>query len=144
MLINDILDHSKIEAGKIQLNPRPFDLKFLADDVLELFLPSVREKNIALDLKLNGSSNWKFVGDDARLRQILVNLLGNAVKFTEKGFVSLEVTCIEAPNGNAQLKFEILDSGPGLEEDEKNSLFQKYFQAKAGIKYGGTGLGLSI
>jgi signal transduction histidine kinase len=144
MLINDILDHSKIEAGKIQLNPRPFDLKFLANDVLELFMPAVREKNIDLDLKLKGEAAWKFVGDDARLRQILVNLLGNAIKFTEKGFVALEISCQLQENGAAALKFEVRDSGPGLEEEEKNSLFQKYFQAKAGMKYGGTGLGLSI
>lgn len=144
MLINDILDHSKIEAGKIQLNARPFDLKFLTADVIELFQSTVREKNIRLDYKLLGENSWQFVGDEDRLRQILVNLIGNAVKFTEKGFVTLTVTIKNSAAGKVLLKFEVKDSGPGLEEEEKKSLFEQYFQAKAGIKFGGTGLGLSI
>lgn len=145
MLINDILDHSKIEAGKIQLNSRPFDLKSLTNDVIELFQSTVREKNIRLDLDLAAEGSLQFIGDEDRIRQILVNLLGNAVKFTEKGFVALHITSsASTADGKQLLKFAIQDSGPGLEEEEKNSLFQQYFQAKAGIKFGGTGLGLSI
>ncbi len=144
MLINDILDYSKIEAGKVRLDPQPFDLQCLVHDALEIFRPSVAEKNVGLHSVLETSSNWYFVGDQGRLRQILVNLLGNAVKFTEKGFVSLEVSQIVEQNGNCQIRFEVKDTGPGLKEEERRSLFQKYFQTKNGMKFGGTGLGLSI
>ncbi|WP_374074507.1 ATP-binding protein [Bdellovibrio bacteriovorus] len=144
MLINDILDYSKIEAGKISLDPQPFDLQFLIHDVTEIFRPAVAEKNVGLKVIFEDAASWYFVGDQGRLRQILVNLLGNAVKFTEKGFVSLEVSKVTDKNGQCQLKFEVKDTGPGLKEDERRSLFQKYFQTKTGMKFGGTGLGLSI
>ncbi|HWU41989.1 MAG TPA: ATP-binding protein, partial [Bdellovibrio sp.] len=84
------------------------------------------------------------VGDQGRLRQILVNLLGNAVKFTEQGAVTLTVTQLRDQNEKSTLRFEIRDTGPGLREEERTSLFQKYFQTKVGMKVGGTGLGLSI
>lgn len=144
MLINDILDHSKIEAGKIHLDPQPFDLQFLVHDVVEIFRPKTNEKNIELKLELNGPSSWYFVGDQGRFRQILVNLLGNAVKFTEKGSVCLHISQSTDFGGSCHLKFEIRDTGPGLKEEERRSLFKKYFQTKNGTKYGGTGLGLSI
>lgn len=144
MLINDLLDHSKIEAGKIHLDPQPVDLQFLAEDVLDMFRPVVAEKNIGLDCRFDGKMQWHYRADAGRLRQILVNLVGNAVKFTEKGFVRLEVSSRGDIGGRTILLFEIKDSGAGLQEHEKRSLFQKYFQAKAGMKFGGTGLGLSI
>ncbi|MGZ3800668.1 MAG: ATP-binding protein [Bdellovibrio sp.] len=144
MLINDILDHSKIEAGKVQLVPQPFDLQFLAHDVIEIFKPKITEKNIELKLEFKGPPSWYFVGDQGRFRQILVNLIGNAVKFTEKGFVALRISQSNDLEGNCNLKFEIQDTGPGLNDEERRSLFQKYFQTKDGTKYGGTGLGLSI
>lgn len=145
-LINDILDHSKIEAGKVQIHPRPFDLKFLFEDVVELFNPTVREKNLALDLSWSGRGVWFFMGDPERLRQILVNLLGNAVKFTEKGRVQVKVESEGAPGdgGLIPLKVSVCDTGAGLSEEECQLLFQKYVQTKSGMKYGGTGLGLSI
>lgn len=144
MLINDILDHSKIEAGKVTLDPKPFDLEFLARDVVEMFRATTREKNIGLDLVLEGGTSWTFTGDQGRVRQILVNLVGNAVKFTEKGFVSLVVTSTETIDRKRRLQFEIKDTGAGMNETERSSLFQKYFQAGSGKKFGGTGLGLSI
>ncbi|MBV2167508.1 MAG: response regulator [Bdellovibrio sp.] len=144
MLINDILDYSKIEAGKIRLDPQPFDLQFLVHDVIEIFRPSVAEKNVGLHSVFETSPQWYFVGDQGRLRQILVNLVGNAVKFTEKGFVSLEVSRVLEHQGQCQIRFEVKDTGPGLKEEERRSLFQKYFQTKNGMKFGGTGLGLSI
>ncbi len=144
MLINDILDHSKIESGKIQLNLRPFDLNFLVHDIQELFQHTVQEKNIELRLEIADGLPTHFIGDDARLRQILVNLMGNAIKFTEKGQVTLGITFEKISESQYGLKFAVKDTGMGLEENEKKSLFQKYFQAKAGLKYGGTGLGLSI
>lgn len=144
MLINDLLDHSKIEAGKIRLDPQPLDLQFLVEDVLEMFKPTTAEKNIGLECRFDGKMAWHYKADAGRLRQILVNLLGNAVKFTEKGFVRIEVSSRGDRDGKTALLFEIKDTGQGLQEHEKKSLFQKYFQAGAGMKFGGTGLGLSI
>ncbi|HEY8271507.1 MAG TPA: ATP-binding protein [Pseudobdellovibrionaceae bacterium] len=143
-LINDILDHSKIEAGKIQINPRPFDLKFLCEDVLELFFPAVREKNIRLEISFLGREEWAFVADPERLRQVLVNLIGNAVKFTERGYIQIAVESMKSYANKATLKISVMDTGAGMTEEESQSLFQKYFQTKTGMKYGGTGLGLSI
>jgi len=143
-LINDILDHSKIEAGKIQINLRPFDLRQMCEDIMELFHPAVREKNIGLEISFMGRDEWAFVGDPERLRQILVNLIGNAVKFTEKGYVRIVVECQKSYAGKSSLKFYVSDTGAGLSEEECQLLFQKYVQTKSGMKFGGTGLGLSI
>ncbi|MBK9322934.1 MAG: response regulator [Bdellovibrionaceae bacterium] len=143
-LINDILDHSKIEAGKIQINPRPFDLKVLCEDVQELFVPAVKEKNISLDLQFEGRKDWCFIGDAERVRQVLVNLIGNAVKFTEIGGVRVLIEGQKSLNGKAHFKISVKDTGSGFNEEESQFLFQKYFQTKSGMKYGGTGLGLSI
>ena len=144
MLINDILDYSKIEAGKVTLDPQPFDLHLLVQDVVEMFKPAISEKNVGIRLLINDTTNWCFSADQGRLRQILVNLMGNAVKFTEKGSVILEVSKADANEGLSTLKFEVKDTGPGLKEEERRALFQKYFQTKMGMKFGGTGLGLSI
>ncbi|MGZ6432236.1 MAG: ATP-binding protein [Pseudobdellovibrionaceae bacterium] len=143
-LINDILDHSKMEAGKIQINPRPFDLKFLCEDILELFFPAVREKNIGLEISFLGREEWAFIADPERLRQVLVNLIGNAVKFTERGYVQIAVECERSYANKSSLKISVMDTGAGMAEEESQLLFQKYFQTKTGMKFGGTGLGLSI
>ncbi|MBC7371136.1 MAG: response regulator [Bdellovibrionaceae bacterium] len=143
-LINDILDHSKIEAGKVEINLRPFDLRVLCDDVLELFYPTVREKNINLDIQWKGRDEWYFVSDPERLRQIMVNLIGNAVKFTEAGGVRVIVESIGPGIAKSKIRVSVIDSGAGMSEEESQFLFQKYFQTKSGMKYGGTGLGLSI
>ncbi|MEK2690279.1 response regulator [Bdellovibrio sp. GT3] len=144
MLINDILDYSKIEAGKISLDPQPFDLNFLVRDVVEMFRPALEEKNVELEFSISQRSNLYFNGDQGRIRQILVNLMGNAVKFTSAGTVGLEVSILDSATGPSLLKFQVRDTGMGLQEDERTALFQKYFQATAGKKFGGTGLGLSI
>jgi hypothetical protein len=143
-LINDILDHSKIEAGKIQINPRPFDLKFLCEDVLELFFPALREKNIGLEISFLGRDEWAFIADPERLRQVLVNLIGNAVKFTERGHVRVTVECLKSFAHKSSLKVSVMDTGAGMTEEETQLLFQKYAQTKSGMNFGGTGLGLSI
>ncbi len=144
MLINDILDHSKIEAGKIQLDPRPFNLLTLCQDVRELLSPIVREKNISFDFEKIGDCSWNFKADHGRIRQILVNLLGNAIKFTQEGKVSLKVELLDLNPKNTKLKISVSDTGIGMSEEDRKSLFQKYFQTKSGMKFGGTGLGLSI
>ncbi|WP_413577654.1 response regulator [Bdellovibrio sp. HCB290] len=144
MLINDILDYSKIEAGKITLDPQPFDLNFLVHDVVEMFRPALSEKNVELELSISQRSNLYYVGDQGRIRQVLVNLMGNAVKFTTAGTVGLEVSVLDSATGPSFLKFQVRDTGLGMRDDECKALFQKYFQATAGKKFGGTGLGLSI
>lgn len=151
MLINDILDYSKIEAGKVSLDPQPFDLRFLIRDMTELFKPIISEKGIDFALTMNEKTAWNFVGDQGRIRQVLTNLLGNAVKFTSAGKVELVITQFNQFNEHSDvgsekslLRFEVKDTGPGLREEDRKSLFQKYFQTKAGMKVGGTGLGLSI
>lgn len=144
MLINDILDYSKIEAGKVRLDPKPFDLEFMVRDLLEIFKPAAGEKNLLLSLEMAKGRPWYFVGDAGRLRQVLTNLMGNAVKFTQKGSVNLEITQALGLDGSTRLRFEVRDTGPGMKEEERRALFQKYFQTSAGHKYGGTGLGLSI
>jgi len=144
MLINVILDYSKIEAGKISLDPQPFDLKFAINDVIEMFRPAVNEKNVNLEVQISRRAAYFFKGDQGRLRQILVNLLGNAVKFTTEGTVSLEVSILDVTEKTAQIKFQVRDTGPGLRDEDRQALFQKYFQTKTGQKFGGTGLGLSI
>jgi len=143
-LINDILDHSKIEAGKVQINPRPFDLSQMCTDISELFHPTTREKNITLEITYLGREEWAFNADPERIRQILVNLIGNAVKFTEKGHVRVVIECQKSFAGKALLKFSVSDTGAGMSEEESQMLFQKYAQTKSGMKFGGTGLGLSI
>lgn len=151
-LINDILDHSKIEAGVVEFNAKAFDLEVLCADVLELFHPAVREKNVDLTAEFAGESAWTLLGDAGRLRQILVNLLGNAVKFTDVGHIRLFVEALPTTGAGARasteslrrFKVSISDTGPGFSETESEFLFQKYFQTKAGMRYGGTGLGLSI
>lgn len=143
-LINDILDYSKIEAGKVQIVPQPFDLKFLVHDISEMFKSGLQEKNVEFNVLMNDSESWFFNADSGRIRQVLMNLVGNAVKFTNKGSVSISISRVGQATSPRVIKFEVKDTGPGLKEDERRALFQKYFQTKNGMKVGGTGLGLSI
>lgn len=143
-LINDILDHSKIEAGKIELRPKPFHLHELIKDVVENFKPLCEEKNIELRSQCPQDLTLFYKADANRIRQILMNLLGNAVKFTQKGFVEISILPIQTTAQSDLLRFTVTDSGVGMEKNEVQKLFQKYFQTKSGLQFGGTGLGLSI
>lgn len=138
-LINDILDHSKIEAGKLEITKAPFNLKNLANDIADNFKPLVIEKNIELKLNFAELKNEYFNSDSNRIRQILLNLIGNAIKFTAAGHVEL-VFVTEGP----VTKIIVKDTGSGMTAVEVSHLFQKYFQTKNGQTVGGTGLGLSI
>lgn len=138
-LINDILDHSKIEAGKLELTYAPFSLKSLAQDIADNFKPMVLEKNLELKLDFSELKNEHFNSDSNRIRQIMINLIGNALKFTKVGFVELKFIT-EGPN----TKIIVKDTGSGMTPVEVSHLFQKYFQTKNGQTVGGTGLGLSI
>lgn len=145
-LINGILDFSKIEAGKISLESIQFNLRVAVEDAVSLLLPSANEKNIELYHMIKASVPEEVIGDPSRLRQILNNLLSNALKFTEKGEVSLMVDSFEDENQNAVLTFEVRDTGIGISNETIQNLFQPFSQADASTtrKYGGTGLGLAI
>jgi signal transduction histidine kinase len=145
VLINDILDLSKIEAGKIQLEDIEFDLKDVVDQALELTGVKTRSKGIALSSDLSPSVPPSLVGDPARLRQILINLLGNAAKFTDSGEVALVVRNREAGQ-LGEVEFAVSDTGIGIPADKLESIFDSFSQADSSTasRYGGSGLGLNI
>lgn len=140
-VINDILDYSKIEAGKLELENIDFDLKKLSEDVLAMF--RMTEKTIELQLNIVTDVNLLRRGDPDRVRQIIVNLLGNALKFTEHGFVRLS---IENTDDKDSLRFSVKDSGCGISKEAQQRLFEAFSQADTSTsrQYGGTGLGLTI
>ncbi|MCC7366804.1 MAG: response regulator [Chloroflexi bacterium] len=145
-IINDILDFSKIEAGRLELERIPFDLRETVEDVTELLAASAFGKGIELQVELPPSIPADVLGDPNRLRQILTNLLGNAVKFTTVGSVSVRVSLDTLTDDEVMPRFEIRDTGIGIEHEALQQLFQPFTQADAGTsrRYGGTGLGLAI
>ncbi len=145
-IINDILDYSKIEAGKMQLESVVFDLDELVENCIQLFGASSTKRKVELFGGLEKSVPNKIKADPTRLRQIIINLLGNAFKFTSEGFVSLRVSKIERDDGKLCLRFAVEDSGIGIDEDKIRNLFSSFNQADTSTtrKYGGTGLGLAI
>ena len=138
-LINDILDISKIEAGHEQLTPIDFDLKVMLEGLSNMFDMRCRQKNLQWQL-ISDVIEGTVYGDQNKLRQILINLVGNAVKFTEKGSVTLSVHALE----NDHYRFEVADTGQGISKDKQAVIFEPFQQDVAGMKYGGTGLGLAI
>ncbi len=146
-IINDILDYSKIEAGKMQLEKTVFNLDDLIEDCLQLFGATANKRHIELVGGVKPSSPLLLKGDSTRLRQVIINLLGNAFKFTSEGFISLEVGLEEGATEDApKLRFAIEDSGIGIDLSSGVDLFDSFNQADASTtrKYGGTGLGLAI
>jgi signal transduction histidine kinase/integral membrane sensor domain MASE1 len=145
-VLNDVLDFSKLEAGRMGIDARPFDLATVATNVIDLLKPQAAEKNIGLALRWSPLNPRTLVGDEGRLRQVLLNLAGNAVKFTSQGKVTCAVYCPECNAGNARIRFEVEDTGIGIPEDIQQQLFRKFTQADASItrRFGGTGLGLAI
>ncbi len=141
-LVNDILDFSKLDAGKLVVEKKPFDMEEELGAVRDMLAESAREKGLALELKISPKARGCFTGDAQRLRQILVNLLGNAIKFTEKGQVGITVSAAK----RGWLRFAVTDTGVGISEEALPTLFQDFAQADSSItrKYGGTGLGLAI
>jgi PAS domain S-box-containing protein len=141
-LINDILDLSKIEAGRLEVERVPFDLHTVANDVVGLLAVKAAQKSLDLRLHYAPEATRRLIGDSARVRQVLLNLAGNAIKFTERGSVSITVT---RGTGNL-LKVAVADSGIGIPEDRLGRLFQKFSQAESSTnrRFGGTGLGLAI
>lgn len=145
-IINDILDFSKIEAGYMELEVQPFDLRDCIESALDLVSARATEKNLDLVYYFDGEVPVGILGDVTRLRQIMLNLLANAVKFTEAGEVILTVQAALRHNETYALTFAVSDTGIGISEEGKSRLFQSFSQADSSTtrKYGGTGLGLAI
>jgi PAS domain S-box-containing protein len=145
-IINDVLDFSKIEAGKLKLDEADFDLHTVVEEATELVSSEAAAKKLALSFVVDQSVPLDLMGDQGRLRQILLNLLSNAVRFTERGSVSLFVTREAVAQGAPVLRFAVKDTGIGLTSSEQESLFQAFTQADRSTtrRFGGTGLGLSI
>ena len=149
-IINDILDFSKIEAGKLELEAIPFDVCSVVEDVAELLAERAQGKGLELLCQIDEDVPVNAVGDPGRLRQILTNLVNNAIKFTDSGEVSIAVQCVAQtmPSGvgDCAVRFSVIDSGIGMSKESLGRLFQPFSQANNSTtrKYGGTGLGLAI
>ena len=145
-IINDILDFSKIEAGKMELELLPFNLQTLMEDVSELMAMKCREKSIEMLLRFKPGTETNVIGDPGRIRQILLNILSNAIKFTEEGSVVLTVDSSEVIDGKTIISVSVADSGIGIDDDKLGKIFNKFDQEDGSTtrKYGGTGLGLAI
>lgn len=145
-IINDILDFSKIEAGKMDLESIFFDLRVMVEEVIDLLLTNAVDKGLRLRAMVHHDVSSRVIGDPRRLRQILMNLVGNAIKFTSHGHVLIDVTLENETDSSVLLRFSIIDTGIGIPQDKMHRLFQSFSQVDASTtrKYGGTGLGLAI
>ena len=147
-LINDILDLSKIEAGMLEIRNDPIDLKLLINEIQQIFQLKIREKGLEMIVEMDDSLNRPMLLDDTRLRQVLLNLVGNAIKFTQKGYIKLSAQLMK---GNREEKrvdiaISVEDTGIGIPKDKLTSVFESFQQQSSGTskEYGGTGLGLTI
>ena len=145
-IINDIMDFSKIEAGKLTIEPISFNLMVIIEEMSALLANKAYEKNVELIIRYAPDVPHRFVGDPGRIRQVLTNLINNAIKFTEKGHVSVNIECRERDENQARLYFSVEDTGIGISGNKINSVFDQFTQAdnSTSRKYGGTGLGLAI
>ena len=145
-IINDILDFSKIEAGKMSIEKHPFNLTETLESVISLYQNSASTKGLFLNLAVDSKIFGSYIGDEGRLKQVLLNLVSNAIKFTSEGGVIVKADLLKSEAKRETLKIEIQDTGIGIPEDAQNKLFQKFSQADTSTtrKYGGTGLGLAI
>ncbi len=143
-LINDILDLSKIEAGEVSIENIPFDLNKLMNDIQEMLRPRALEKGIGFSYEVAKGINPHLMGDPNKLRQVLINLAGNSIKFTERGQIRINI--VKNPTKKDSLMISISDSGVGIAPSKQHLIFQKFSQADSSItrRYGGTGLGLAI
>ncbi|PWS56059.1 PAS domain S-box protein [Pseudoalteromonas sp. meg-B1] len=141
-LLNDILDSAKLEKGKLEIQNVHFNLQELLDNIVSTFWLDAKRKDLKLNLKIADNVNPFYFGDDTRLRQVLTNLIGNAIKFTERGHVTLSVT----HNPNHPILFEVQDTGIGIEKDRLEAIFKPFEQADGTTtrRFGGTGLGTTI
>ena len=146
-VINDILDYSKLGAHKIQLAPQSFDLEKLVNHLSAIMhSATINKPDVELVINLASQLGHQVVGDEVRLQQILVNLIGNAIKFTERGYVKLEIVILTQSSDSVELLFSVKDSGIGIDAENLDLIFEAFEQGEANIhsKFGGSGLGLSI
>ena len=145
-ILNDVLDYSKMEAGQLELVNESFDLRKLLSVVAQLFSFQLLEKNLALRVRVDDAIPTYLLGDALRLRQILVNLVSNAIKFTERGAIEVTVDGPQPTEDSLTLRFSVIDSGIGMDELQVSRIFASFAQADSSItrRFGGTGLGLSI
>ncbi len=145
-IIDDVLDFSKIEAGRLELEVTSFSLRSLVEGALETFRPRAVSKGLALDAEIGAGSEDALLGDPTRVRQIIFNLLSNALKFTERGGVLVRVGTVPLGGGSTRVTLAVTDTGIGLDAEQRARLFQPFVQADSSTtrQFGGTGLGLSI
>ncbi|NBD23265.1 response regulator [Paenibacillus sp. T1] len=145
-VINHILDFSKLESGKLELAEQPFSLRLCLDETLDLFTAQVRKRNLTMNVAVDPRLPDLIVGDMLRLRQVLINLIGNAVKFTPEGGVEVTFNLLAEHDDAIMLECSVRDTGIGVPEDRLEQLFQPFYQldGSASRQFGGTGLGLSI
>lgn len=145
-LINDILDFSKMEVGKLELEEIEFDLRPLVEDVIELIARQAQQKDLEIGYLIDADVPEHIKGDSLRLRQVLLNLIGNAVKFTERGEVSVHISRMIGADQTFGLRFDVIDTGIGMTPDAVKHIFESFAQADRSTtrRYGGTGLGLAI
>jgi CheY-like chemotaxis protein/HPt (histidine-containing phosphotransfer) domain-containing protein len=145
-LINDILDFSKIQLGKLQLENIPFDLRKTIKNVKDLLNPKAKQKNLKFDLKVEEKIPKFILGDKVRINQIIMNLTGNALKFTQEGYVKIDIKLLDETEKNLNILFSVKDSGIGIQENKLKTVFERFEQAGKDItrKFGGSGLGLNI
>jgi signal transduction histidine kinase len=145
-IINDVLDFSRIEAGKLDMDPIEFKVREIVQGVTQTFVSAAHQKNLKLDSRIANEVPEVLVGDPLRLRQILVNLVGNAVKFTTRGEVAVGVSLESVGEQNVRLRFTIRDTGVGIPPEKLKVIFEAFSQAdnSSTRKFGGTGLGLTI
>ena len=145
-IVNDILDYSKLEANKVTLQKSVFSLEMMINDIGSLMSSSLNEKRLELWLDIDQNMNMNILGDETRLRQVLINLVSNAIKFTDEGFVKIKLTQTALSDDHMTVKFEVSDSGIGINQEQQSRIFESFEQANMNTtkKYGGTGLGLNI
>ena len=145
-LIEDVLDISKIEAGKFSIEYAAFDLHMLINNIISMMRIQAEAKGILLKLSITATTQYRLFGDPHHLRQVFVNLIGNAIKFTEHGSVTLNITTVREDSHNSRIRFEVIDTGIGIPISAQNCIFDSFTQADSSTtrKYGGTGLGTTI
>ncbi len=145
-LLNDILDISKIEAGKLELELVECDLHLLVGTTSKMFAPQAQQKGLKLHIYIDPTIPFCLLGDPQRVRQVLINLVGNAMKFTETGSVEIRLTLLDAQQDKAQVRFEVIDTGIGISEQAQSQIFASFTQADQSVtrRYGGSGLGTAI
>ncbi|MCD6062628.1 MAG: response regulator [Flavipsychrobacter sp.] len=146
VIINDILDLSKIEAGKIVIEQTDFSLREIAQSMSDMLLLKAEEKNIDFRVQIDPAIPGRIIGDPTRVNQVLINLAGNAIKFTEKGYVAVSAVLQKPENGKIWIQFDVTDTGIGIAPDYVDRIFDSFTQAGTDVarKFGGTGLGLTI